>query len=325
MAPKDEWQRLWQLLESHLDVPTSTLTEMLFDFIRGYAYGDEEVHNFQRIFIPSLRTGPLHYRVEAVRQGCFQVKTSTTLWKLLGTSGPKYKVESSTVSFSTTEKLSLVHSSAIALGIRFPDEVVVRRRGQFQWHIYGEWWGEFVTRVASAASIEDLHTVETVRPWDVHQVPIWRGTPLVSVIGGALCYLSPDIRFSRWDTVFQRTLKQWLEEIQNGGVDLLTYGQREQSLLNEVKGAFDADAIERNRHQVRDSMALAAYSKSAYGQEMYRNERYWIPIRIVSIKIGDQPDDWGIVWAPEFESMARQFWELVEREQRVMPGSWVDG
>ncbi|KIL83817.1 hypothetical protein FAVG1_12967 [Fusarium avenaceum] len=301
---EDVWAKISELFNSYLDEPESTMIVRLFDFIQEWAYGDEYVFVFQRRVLKKFYTGPIENRLEAFRLGSFHLKTPRALLNILSESK---EVTASDVDLSSRKGMSLVHSSAIALGIRFADEVLPYKRVWCQWSVYSDAWSDVVTEVASVATQDDLHHIETVSPWDVYHVPSWQGTPLISLLGGALCYISPDISFLHWDSVFQGTIRRWVEDLEAGGVDLLEYGRREAIMLKEqMRGAFDADAIELSKHQIRNPMASSAETSR------------------VDLDFGSKPEDWRITWAPEFEWMAFQFWKLIEREDHTMPGSWID-
>ncbi|OBS26921.1 hypothetical protein FPOA_00862 [Fusarium poae] len=321
--PEDAWEKITELFNSYLDDPESTMILRLFDFIQEWAYGDEYVLVFQRRFLKKFYTGPIENRLEAFRLGSFHLKTPEALLNILS---QNKQVTTLDVELSSNRGLSLVHSAAIALGIRFADEVIPYKRAWCQWRVYTDGWSDVVSTVASAATLEDLHHLETVNPWNVHHVPSWRGTPLVSVLGGALCYVSPDISLFHWDAVFQRTLGQWVAGLKEAGVDLLEYGRREAVILKEqMRGAFDADAIESSWHQIRNPMAVSAETSRVIScKDGGWNKTHWIPIRLLDLEFGSEPQEWRVTWAPEFEWMAFQFWELVGREEHTLPGSWID-
>ncbi|KAM0188521.1 hypothetical protein ACHAPI_010545, partial [Fusarium lateritium] len=321
--PEDVWEKISELFDSYLDEPESNLILRLFDFIQEWAYGDEFVFVFQRRVLKKFYTGPIENRLEAFRLGSFHLKTPRALLNIL--SGSR-EVTASDVDLSSRKGMSIVHSSAIGLGIRFADEVLPYKRVWCQWSVFSDGWSDVVSEVASVAAQDDLHHIETVSPWDVYHVPSWQGTPLISVLGGALCYISPDISFVHWDSVFQGTIRRWVEDLQAGGVDLLQYGRREAVMLKEqMRGAFDADAIELSKHQIRNPMAgSAATSRVVDCKEGGWNQTHWVPVRLLDLEFGSKPEDWRITWAPEFEWMAFQFWQLIEREDHTMPGSWID-
>ncbi|KAM0333630.1 hypothetical protein ACHAPQ_005408 [Fusarium lateritium] len=301
----------------------------LFDYQRECDYNDEYVTIFRQRFLPNFYTGPLIHRLEAFRLGSFHCQTERTL---LGLLSQDEKITSFDVSESSRNGFSLVHSTAVAFGIRFADEVFPFERGWAMWNLspFNEGWSDLVQQVASAATLEDLHTIETVQPWDIYHVPTWKGTPLISVIGGALCYISPDIEFFHWDMVFQECIRKWASLLQQSGVDLMVYGEQEAiSISQNLRSAFDAGAIESSRHTIREPMPAASASMTFRRVERSDrhcwNNNHWVPIRLLELKYGPNPSDWEIIWAPEFEWMAKEFWQMIEKENIVMPGSWVDG
>ncbi|KAF4990952.1 hypothetical protein FGRMN_8143 [Fusarium graminum] len=324
-TPESEWNRIVELFQAYLQGVDEMPVVRLFDFIHEWTYSDDFMFVFKDRFMPKYYHWPLRDRLEAVRLGSFHVLTYTSFLRLLSQDSI---VTKSDVSQSSGEKLSLLHSAAIALGIRYADEPLPYKRAEFQWRVYNKSWRTLVTKVASVAAPEDLHSIELVSPWDVHHVSHWRGTPLVSVIGGALCYLSPDISFVHWDVSLQQTVHEWLEGLRLAGVDLDGYGQEERSLLHGgLKGAFDADAITASRTMIRESLARAAYGSkvSSIADEGW-NVNHWVPIRIIDLATGPNVEDWRVIWAPEFEYMAHEFWDLIEvRDKKsVMPGSWTE-
>ncbi|KAI8688745.1 hypothetical protein NCS55_00129100 [Fusarium keratoplasticum] len=320
--PEVDWVKITDLFHSYLDEPETNMILRLFDCGREWAYGDEFAMVFRQRFLPKFYTGPLRHRLEAFRLGSFHMDSAGSLNRLLA---QDRQIKGFDVNQSSHEKLSLVHSAAVAMSIRFADEAIPQRRGAAQWPIYSDGWSSLVREVVSVASADDLHVVETVRPWDVYHVPVWKGTPLISVFGGALCYISPDISFFYWDSVFQQAIQEWALNLQESGVDLVKYGEREAQLVREqLRGALDADAIELSRNSIRDVLPMSCKTIRVRLRDGLWNQNHWVPIRLLEIETGPTPSDWRVIWAPEFEWMACQFWEMVEKEDIVMPGSWVD-
>ncbi|KAH7155373.1 hypothetical protein B0J13DRAFT_224133 [Dactylonectria estremocensis] len=320
--PVNEFHRVAELFNAYLDEPDTTMILRLFNCWSGFA-DDTWMRTFQKRFLPSLYTGPIRFRLETFRLGSFHMRSATEPLRFLSENA---NVRPGDVQQSTRERLSLVHSAALALGIRWTDEVLYPGKHVFPLpFVYNDDWSELVRKVASAAGKEDLHVVETVTPWDVYQVPAWRGTPLVSVIGGALCYLSPDTSFAKWDAVLQASIQRWVLDLQAAGVDLIEYGRREVlALRGEIRGALDADAIESSRYQVRHKMPDEMRPNRVREVGYEWNDSHWVPIRLLGLEVGSRPEDWRIEWVPEFEWMAQEFWKLVEKESIVMPGSWIE-
>ncbi|KAF7544124.1 hypothetical protein G7Z17_g10200 [Cylindrodendrum hubeiense] len=322
-----ETQRIAELFNSYLDEPESTTILRLFNYEEQWQYGGDYVKAYQQCFLPTLHTGSPRNRFDAFRLASFHMRSGYRTLRFFITNDRE--VTSDDVSQSTREQLSLVHSAAVALGIRWPDEILVppNKKGFPIPYVYEESWSETIHKVASVAGGDDLHSIETVNPWDIYQVPIWRGTPLISVIGGALCYISPDKSFFHWDAVFQGTIRQWVLDLQIAGVDLTTYGRREAlTLRDQMRGALDADAIEMSRNQIRNVMPNGSKTGRACEVESGGwNDNHWVPIRLLGLEVGPRPEDWRLEWVPEFEWMACQFWKLIEKENTVaMPGSWVE-
>ncbi|KAK1672276.1 hypothetical protein BDP55DRAFT_588343 [Colletotrichum godetiae] len=308
---------------------TLTLTlERLFTFMAEYTYGDEYIRVYYSKFLTDYHSRfSISDRAEAVRLAAFIVREDTTYLNLLS---PDYTISPRDVEKSAECGFSLLHSAAIATGIRLADELqfdprILRPR------TYTSAWSDIIIKtVRSLPNTMNLCHVETVVPWDWFVVPVWKATPLISLLGGALCRLSPHLPLEEWDNVFQAVLKQWLRDLVSAGVDLLTYGEQESKTMRfthpEVKGAFDSDAINLSRKVVRNPLQACSRpgwmttAESAFD----RSDRYWTPVRIISIDYGPNVDDWRVHWIIEIEAFAGEFWRVVESPRVVMPGSWID-
>jgi hypothetical protein len=327
-------KRIADLFATYLQEPHSLPAERLLDFIRDFAPDDRLLSNFRSLFMPNYYLRLLRDRLEAVRLGAFNVLDARTFGSLLSEDMTFSKED---VSQSTREKVSLVHSAALAFGSRYPETLLSYQKPRPWLHAYDEDWGDVVIKVASVATLDDLTSIETIVPWDAYEVTAWEGTPLMSLIGGALCYLCPNISFNHWDELFHGCLHKWLLLLDTARVDLVEYGKRETSILHglqkNTKGAFDADAIDASRTMLRHPMTRGTPKAKLYHIGLKNGhmdcvdrsgEQYWIPFRIIDLQTGPTPGDWKLKWAPEFEHMACQFWDLMETKQKVMPGAWVD-
>ncbi|EQB46375.1 hypothetical protein CGLO_14578 [Colletotrichum gloeosporioides Cg-14] len=314
------------LFESAAYISDTLTVERLFNFVAEFSQSDDFLRVYQSQFLRNYQRLPIRDRAEAVRLGSFLVRDATTYRRLLN---PVTKsVTPADTRESVSEKLSLVHSAAIALGKRLADELQYDPKA-FRARSYTDSWSDVVIETVESADSKDLHGVETVVPWDWFRVPVWKGTPLTSLLGGALCRLAPEIPISKWDSVFQRVLGQWLQDLQEAGVDLLEYGEGEvtaQKLCPEVKGAFDSDAINASRITVRNELQEPSKESwmNAVDAEFDRSDRYWMPIRIIALDYGPHAKDWRVRWLVEWEAFAGEFWRTVEAPRVVMPGSWVD-
>ncbi|KAH0489240.1 hypothetical protein TgHK011_009679 [Trichoderma gracile] len=320
-------RKIAKLFALYLQEPDALPADRLLDFVREYSTDDLEVRIFQELFMPSYYFRMIRDRLEVVRLGAFIVQSPKTLKRFLSEDGV---IKQADVHQSTREQVSLVHSAAIAFGCRYPEELVTCQKPVAWWRAYHDPWASFVVNIASMANEQDLHTIEEVVPWDAYQVTSWRGTPLLSVIGAALCYLCPQSSLYHWDTMFQGCMREWLSLLKEAGVDLMAYGREEVNLLRKVddntRGAFDAKAIERSRHIARRRMIGVEPVRKLCrtSDDMTWNETHWIPLRIIDLEIGPDPEDWKILWAPEFEYMAYEFWDNIEKSTARMPGAWVE-
>ncbi|KAL6837023.1 hypothetical protein V8C40DRAFT_228975 [Trichoderma camerunense] len=320
-------RKIAKLFSLYLQEPDALPAERLLDFVIEYSGNDHEVRIFQELFMPTYYFRLLRERLEVARLGAFVVLSPKTLRNFISEGGIIKKTD---VSRSTREKLSLVHSAAIGFGCRYPEELVTYQRPIGWFRAYGSLWGSFVVDIASMADQKDLHSIEDIVPWDAYQVTTWRGTPFISVIGATLCYLCPDFSLYHWDRMLQGSIRKWLSLSKEAGVDLVEYGKREMELLGDpddsTRGAFDAHAIERSRCIIRRQMNGVEPVKKLcpLSEDMCWNDTHWIPLRIIDFKIGPEPGDWEIIWAPEFEYMAYEFWMCIESNMTRMPGAWVD-
>ncbi|GKT64884.1 ankyrin repeat-containing protein [Colletotrichum tofieldiae] len=342
-------------LEDHIDdnggsadanIPTLTI-ERMFDFETECSYADDWLRVFQRNFLPGYHDLPLQDRAEAVRLGAFTMQDVLAYRRLLNQDGT---ITRDDVRASAEAGFSLVHSAAAALGKRFAHEMQFNprlgrdededvpveddeesdewRMPMVRFRAWVESWSHAFTETLRAAERKHLHGVETVVPWDCYRVPVWTGTPLISVLGGALCRISPDLPWRKWDTVFRGILRQWLRDLRDADVDLLEYGRDEalkvKFTMPGVKGAFDADAIAASRTHVRSSLRMRESWMQVVDDHHPRSDLYWLPVRIVGLDYGPRLEDWRLWWAPEFEAFAAEFWAGINRPRQAMPGSWVD-
>jgi hypothetical protein len=46
--------------------------------------------------------------------------------------------------------------------------------------------------------------------------------------------------------------------------------------------------------------------------------------RILSLEFGPRPEEWRLWVSNPVDELAWEFWEMVERGEQVMPGTWID-
>ncbi|KAL2880151.1 hypothetical protein SGCOL_004536 [Colletotrichum sp. CLE4] len=102
-----------------------------------------------------------------------------------------------------------------------------------------------------------------------------------------------------------RFLRTWLEDLQTSGIDLEEYGRREMEI-------FKRDALLQDRRSRVRSTRDDGYYESYPG------------MRLTSFTYGPEPEDWKLVWSPEAEEYAGEFWDLIENPPLRIPGGWVD-
>ncbi|KAL4794307.1 hypothetical protein BDV19DRAFT_390368 [Aspergillus venezuelensis] len=99
------------------------------------------------------------------------------------------------------------------------------------------------------------------------------------------------------------SLVYWLEDVQGGGVDLVSYGWWEWKRFNEGWGP-----------------RAPGWKKLVYGGE---------EPRLTSLEFGSSPQDWKLIWGrdwwePYLVEDAGVFFEWAEKPPPLMPGSWLD-
>lgn len=180
---------------------------------------------------------------------------------------------------------------------------------------------------------QDLLRTEVITASEQH-LRLWEGTPLTFLIGGTLhgLVLDPTCRPSLPESsasqpqgltltlkfqrqILQRALHAYVCDLQASGVDLVAYGLRERELLHDDisgwQGNFDAD-----------SMFMT--SDDAHKNDLRTLVHFLVPIRLLDLEFGAEPGQWKLVWEPELEAVAREFWNMIERSPVLMPGSWVE-
>lgn len=141
----------------------------------------------------------------------------------------------------------------------------------------------------------------------VHQIQDLK-TPFLVLVTAALLQplCEPDSfkrtlndRFARCNLI----MGIWLKDVKHGGIDLEEYGRKEQKLINS--GRIDKD------------VDYSWYDRR-YGDDNWRS------IRLVALEYGPLVGDWKLWWSEPTDKLAGDFWQLVEHQPAVMPGSWVE-
>ncbi|RDW64424.1 ankyrin repeat domain-containing protein [Aspergillus mulundensis] len=146
---------------------------------------------------------------------------------------------------------------------------------------------------------------------DVNKTWLWeRGTAATLLLMFLQSYVRNwrAIRRLRYD--FNPILQKWVTELKLAGVDLETYGATEQ-LVHETDPLLDLEVL--------------VYVGPLRSYSWFTSESIDVlPFRILKIAYGPEPEDWRIWVTNPIDELVGEFWEMVEREEEVMPGSWVD-
>ncbi|KAK0384165.1 hypothetical protein NLU13_8254 [Sarocladium strictum] len=332
--PDERRDQVVELFQTFLRINEPPPLEMVYDYLFALEHNNQQLETFRDVFMVDYYERPVEERAACVRLGVFtDVSCSSTLQTLLCRDDGQASSED--IAAATRAKLSLLHSSAVCLGRRFGEEVVPFYKPVGYARFYTADWSDWVEDLVKQACAEDLTALETMTPPDTyHQVPQWTGTPITSLIGGLACWLFPHWRLGYWDRAVQGVLREWIRILQAGGLtgpELLAYGRHERAVLHSDvgcwKGVFDADSARASETIVRPTLTKGTlrgyFTVPEYGG--CRRTDLWRPIRILNIAYGLQPSDWRLHWVVEFEYMAYEFWQLIERRESVMPGAWVDG
>jgi hypothetical protein len=127
---------------------------------------------------------------------------------------------------------------------------------------------------------------------DVHQI-VDRRTPLIAFLQGYFYHEWGRTKNERSACV--TGLGSWLTELEAAGIDLDGFGQKEVNI-------WKSENIRRDFRSVSEKGVR------------------WK--RLINIVYGANPSDWNIWFSESSDSHAGEFWDLLEKETEVMPGSW---
>ncbi|KAL4986724.1 hypothetical protein BDW68DRAFT_188637 [Aspergillus falconensis] len=103
---------------------------------------------------------------------------------------------------------------------------------------------------------------------------------------------------------FNAILRQWATELKLAGVDLETYGANEK-FFNKTRGTKP------------ELHFYFVYKRASIFLEA-------VPARILELAYGPEPEDWQVWVTNPVDELVGEFWEMVERKEEVMPGTWVE-
>lgn len=138
---------------------------------------------------------------------------------------------------------------------------------------------------------------------ELHAIGDSGRTSMLSTIFEIRVMNSP--RFGSWGWFNDRVmsiLRDWLNILKSGGVDLQKYGETEKSLFD--KGEVDQDVL--------------------YWPNIFKNPLVLPPPwRLISFAYGPSVDDWCFWGSEVTDEFAGTFWEMVDHPEWNMPGAWI--
>ncbi|KAH8820779.1 hypothetical protein F5884DRAFT_827109 [Xylogone sp. PMI_703] len=99
------------------------------------------------------------------------------------------------------------------------------------------------------------------------------------------CYTRDHGRTRVYQYNFTQIVRLWVAELANAGVDLLSYGER---------------------------------------TKIFKSRRRYLPYHLTGLIYGPTPDDWQVWASNPLDELAGEFWNLVEKPEERMPGSWIE-
>lgn len=100
----------------------------------------------------------------------------------------------------------------------------------------------------------------------------------------------------------QSAMQYWIQAAANAGVDLLEYGRSERGLF------------ERGQVDIRQRYVIRRRNRQRYVRTRYS---------IIGITYGALPQHWKIWFADNTDTLAGEFWNMIENKHPEMPGAWV--
>jgi hypothetical protein len=126
---------------------------------------------------------------------------------------------------------------------------------------------------------------------DIHHV-VGRQTPLSAFLSGYFESFEYDMVTP---SACNTALKIWLTDLKSAGVDLDDFGRAEKDLY--------------------DSGAIGEDYPASWVRGQYR---------LINFTYGTSPHDWHLWISEASDLFAGEFWDMIQREEEVMPGAWPD-
>jgi hypothetical protein len=117
-----------------------------------------------------------------------------------------------------------------------------------------------------------------------------------------------EIRRARYD--FNPIVRLWASELKLAGVDLITYGAKEKAL-------WTFDVVNPDQWIYVGLQRSGPLCDPCLGEFLYFHF-------LSSLEYGPDPEDWKVWVSNPMDEMAGEFWEMIEKKEEVMPGTWID-
>ncbi|KAL2826771.1 hypothetical protein BJY01DRAFT_143176 [Aspergillus pseudoustus] len=134
----------------------------------------------------------------------------------------------------------------------------------------------------------------------------WKRTPLINFLHFYNNNLDLPIPYK---SAYLYPLRKWVSELKAVGVDLEEYGANERAMH---RSGYVAKEIRLDISPTVDYLADTLL------------EYELLEFKLLDFTYGPEPEDWFVWVTDPTDVFVGDFWELVERQQEVMPGTWVD-
>lgn len=175
---------------------------------------------------------------------------------------------------------------------------------------------KFAQCMGSDLSKEEKDATHTWRPLlrdaiaasaDLNKVAVINGARHTPFLAFFVCFSWnwQAIRRARYD--FSPALRTWVSELRFAGVDIETYGAKESAFVEEFGLEY--------------RIYVGPLRSRSIG---YINKEEFFWFYFWKLSYGPEPEDWTIWVMNPIDELVGEFWEMVEREEEVMPGTWFE-
>ncbi|KAL4947722.1 hypothetical protein BDW69DRAFT_107821 [Aspergillus filifer] len=194
------------------------------------------------------------------------------------------------------------------------------------YHLEEEEEGQtLLLRIAESIAVELAHgetdCTQTWRPLIVDAVSAsanlhkisWTNTGIGTVLQWFLKILAFNWQCLRkWQYDFTPFIRVWVTELKSAGVDLEAYGAKEQLLYDT--GDLDLELW----------TYVGSLGEPQSASWFLEHKQDYVPFRVLKLVYGPEPEDWRLWTTNPIDELVGEFWEMIEMEEEVMPGAWVD-